>query len=184
MWGKQIIQNKRSLILSLLVLLASLYLECQAISTPGYIITTKSDTIYGWVQLSRFDQVTGGLVLKGIEEESFHSRVVFISQEGNRFKTYFPEMLFGFGFTYDSIDYVYQQITIQRKSIFKSERQQYRFMRLLYESTGGSRYKDVEMIQNPVLQINKDEYLKYNTNLFRIKKNSKQTEQKDTLKSL
>jgi len=152
-----------------------------AIGAPGYIINLQSDTTYGWVQLSRFDQVTGGLVINGIEEESFHSRVVFLAKDKDKFKTYFPEMLLGFGFTYNSTDYIYQQIKIQRKSILESEQHQLRFMRLIYEDKVGSRYKDVQMIPNQSLQINDDKYKKYNTTLFRIKRNSKQT---DSLKCL
>lgn len=155
-----------------------------AIGAKAYIVNLQSDTIYGWVQLSKFDQVTGGLVLNGIEEESFHSRVVFITNDGIKFKTYFPEMLLGFGFTYNSTNYVYRQIKIKRKSIFKSEQFQYRFMRLIDEGKFGSRYKDVQISPNPGLQINEDEHIKYNSNLFRIKRNSKEMESKDTLKKL
>lgn len=88
-------------------------------------------------------------------------------------------MLLGFGFTYNSTDYIYQQIIVQRKSILKSEKQQYRFIRLMYEGNGGSSYKDVQMIPNPGLQMNEDEYIKYNMNLLRIKRDTKQAEQKN-----
>jgi hypothetical protein len=181
---KQLKCNKRRIILVLFVLISLKTIDCLAIDAPGYIITLQSDTVYGSVQLSRFDQVTGGLVLEGIEEESFHSRVVFIARDGKKIKTYFPEMLLGFGFTYNSTDYIYQQAIVQRKSIFKSEKQQYRFIRLVYDGNGGSRYNDVQMIPNPGLQMNEDEYIKYNTNLLRIKRNTKQTEQKNLLKGL
>ncbi|MEI7502924.1 MAG: hypothetical protein WCJ61_06540 [Paludibacter sp.] len=175
-------KQRRILVLFFLVLLKTT--DCLAIITPGYIINLQSDTIYCWVQLSRFDQVTGGLIINGIEEESFHSRVVFVAKDKYKFKTYFPEMLLGYGFSYNSMDYIYQQITVKRKSIIRSERHQLRFMRVMYEGNIGSRYKDMQMIPNPGLQINKDKYIKYNTNLFRIKRNIKQTEQKDSLKSL
>ncbi|NDP20859.1 MAG: hypothetical protein GZ091_07240 [Paludibacter sp.] len=173
---KQLKCCKRLIILVIFVLISLKTIDCFAIDAPGYIINIQSDTIYGWVQLSRFDQVTGGLVLNGIEEESFHSRVVFVARHEKRFKTYFPEMLLGFGFTYNSTDYIFQKIIVQRKSIFKSEKQQYRFMRFVYEGNGGSRYKDVQLIPNPGLQMNEDEYIKYNMNLLRIKRNKKQTE--------
>jgi len=151
----------------------------------GYIITLNSDTIRGIIQLSHFDQVTGGLILNGIEEESFHSRVVFIAKNEKRFRAYFPEMLLGFGFTYISTDYVYRRVLEQRKSIFKNDRQQYRFMRLVYHEEGGVRYKDVRMAPNPGLQSNEDKYLKINTHLFRIKKESKvKVEKRDTIRNL
>jgi hypothetical protein len=154
-------------------------------NTYGYVVTLNSDTIYGVIQLSHFDQVTGGLILNGIEEESFHSRVVFIAKNEKRFKTYFPEMLLGFGFTYRSVNYVYQRVLEQRKSIFKSDMQQYRFLRLVYQDEGGVRYKDVRMAPNPGLQSNEDEYMKFNTHLFRIKKeNGLKIEKRDTIRNL
>ena len=156
-----------------------------AINAPGYIITNNQDTIYGIIQLSHFDQVTGGLILNGIEEESFHSRIVFSVKDETRFKTYFPEMILGFGFTYKSINYMYQRITVQRKSIFKNEKQQYRFMRLIYSENGNFRYKDVRMISNAGLESNRDKYLKYNSNLFRIKTDTvKKSVEIDSLKRL
>jgi hypothetical protein len=156
-----------------------------AIKAEGYILDINSDTIYGHIQLSRFDQVTGGLILNGIEEESLHSRVVFGAKNEKRFNAYFPEMLLGFGFKYQSKDYVFQRILVQRKSIIKSEKQQYRFMRLIYQENGGSRYKDVLAIPNPGLVSNKDGFLIYNSHLFRIKKNrTLKNESKDSLNSL
>jgi hypothetical protein len=154
-------------------------------NTYGYIITLNSDTIHGIVQLSHFDQVTGGLILNGIEDESFHSRVVFIGKNEKRFKAYFPEMLLGFGFTYRSVDYVYNRVLEQRKSIFKNDRQQYRFLRLVYFEEGGVRYKDVRMAPNPGLQSNEDKCLKFNTHLFRLKKENKmKVEKHDTIRNL
>lgn len=170
--------------LFLVIVMLAFSLVASALKVEGYIVTLKSDTIRGYIQLSKFDQVTGALVLNGIEEESFHSRVVFAAQNEKRFQTYFPEMILGFGFEYESMDYIYQQIVIQRKSIFKSERQQYSFMRLVYDEENGSRYKDVRKMPNPGLESNSDLYLKYNLNLFRLKKNAIINEKKDSLKSL
>ena len=181
----KILQHRNFKTLILLSMLFGFNIAGFAINAPGYIITNNQDTIYGIVQLSRFDQVTGGLILNGIEEESFHSRIVFSVKDETRFKTYFPEMILGFGFTYKSINYMYQRITVQRKSIFKNEKQQYRFMRLIYSENGNFRYKDVRMISNPGLVSNKDKYLKYNSNLFRIKTDTvKKSVEIDSLKRL
>lgn len=167
-----------------IIFLCGLSTSVFAFKVEGYIVTLKSDTIRGYVQLSKFDQVTGGFVLNGIEEESFHSRVVFAAQNEKRFQTYFPEMILGFGFEYESTDYVFKQIVIQRKSIFKSERLQYSFMRLVYDEENGCRYKDIRKMPNPGLDSNSDLYLKYNLNLFRLKKKAIMNEKKDSLKSL
>ncbi len=139
----------------------------------GYIITLHSDTIYGEIQLSRFNQVTGGLILNGIEEESFHSRVVFVAKGERKFHTYFPEMILGFGFIYQSTTYIYEQVMIKMKSIFRGEKQQCTFMRLLYDGSYGTTYHDVRIIQNPGLQSNHDRYLKFNTFLYRLKSDEK-----------
>jgi len=154
-------------IVSVLFLLSA---GAKAVSNAqGYIVTLNSDTIYGYIQLTRFDQVTGGLVLNGIEEDSFHSRVVFVPVGESHFKVYFPEMLLGFGFVHQSQNYIYQRVTDSRKSIFKSERQQYRFMRLVCKNADVVIYKDVRMMSNPDLQSNRDKWLKFNTHLFRVK---------------
>ena len=150
-----------------------------AFSTSGYIITINSDTIYGQIQLSHFNQVTGGLVLNGIEEESFHSRVVFAKQNEKRFQTYFPEMLLGFGFRYGSINYTFQQAIIQHKSIFKSENFQTRFVRVLYRDSIKSLAKDLFFTPNPGLKSNNDKYLKYNSYIFNARSSAGKP---DTLK--
>ena len=58
-------------------------------------------------------------------------------------------------------------------------------MRLIYSEDGNFRYKDVRMISNPGLVSNKDKYLKYNSNLFRIKMDTvKKSVEIDSLKRL
>ena len=141
-----------------------------ALKTKGYIITLNSDTILGLVQLSRFDQITGNFILNGIEEESFYSRVVFKNNNKKKFKCYFPEMIIGFGFSYDSIDYIYNRVLIERKSMVKKESLQYCFMRSIYKNSDGERYKSMETIDNPGLQSNTNKKLKFNWHLFRINK--------------
>ncbi len=145
-------------------------LKSFALTGVGYIITLQSDTVYGQVQLSRFDQVTGGLILNGIEDESFYSRVVFEKNGERNFHTYFSEMISGFGFIYKSTSYIYEQVAVNMKSIFQSEKRQYRFMRLLSNGTYETTHAGVRMIQNPGLQSNHDRYLKFNTFLHRLKK--------------
>jgi hypothetical protein len=101
-----------------------------ALSAKGYIVTLQSDTVYGWVQVGRFDQTTGGFLLNGIETASYSWRVVFATKEEKRYKTYFPETILGFGFVYKSEEYIYERTEVKRKSIFKNEGLQYRFVRI------------------------------------------------------
>jgi len=162
-----------SKILFTTVILLVFAIKSFAITAEGYIITLHSDTIYGQIQLSRFNQVTGGLILNGIEEESFHSRVVFKIKGESKFHTYFPEMISEFGFIYKTTTYIYEQVTEKRKSIFQSEKPRYWFMRLLYDGTYEVTYNDIRIMQNPGLQSNKDRYLKSNSFLYRFKPKEK-----------
>jgi hypothetical protein len=142
---------------------------CWALEANGYIITLNSDTIYGKIQLTRFNQTTGAFILNGIEEESFYTKVVFCPKGSKSYKAYFPEMLSGFGFLYKSKPYAYQQAIIQHKSIFKSGNYQTRFVHILYNDSIGSVTKDLHFVPNPVLQSSTDKYLKYNSYIFRLK---------------
>ena len=144
-------------------------LACFASTTNGYIVTLKSDTIYGKIQLTCFDQVSGGLILNGIEEESFHSRVVFCPNNSQTYKAYFPEMLRGFGFKYKNTYYTFQQAVIKHKSIFKSENYQTRFVRVLYKDSIRSLTKDIHYFPNPGLASNTERYLRYNSYIFKVK---------------
>ena len=175
----------KHLILLIFLIITGYNNSCNAINAKGYIITNKGDTVQGIIQLSRFDQVTGGLVLNGIEEESFHSRVVFKAVENKKFITYFPEMILGFGFKYLSTNYIYRSILVQRKSIIKSEQQQCRFVRLIYGENDEHLYKDVRFTPNTGLDCNNDKYLKYNSYRFRVKQNLKiPAEKADSLKNI
>jgi len=172
----------KNLLVIIAFLCSSLWIS--AINIKGYIITLQSDTVWGRIQLSKFDQVTGGFVLKGVEEESFHSRVVFCPDNEKRFKAYFPEMLLEFGFLYDSIPYIYKQIKVERKSLFKNERIQICFVRLLGEDADVVNFKELRVLPNPGLKSNNDSYLRFNSYHFRIKRSEiKQTnDSTDSLK--
>jgi len=169
--------------LFLVAVLFSFTVSGCAIKADGYIANNNSDTIYGRIQLSRFDQVTGGFILNGgIDEESLHSRVYFAKTNERKFSVYYPEMLLGFGFEYKSVNYTFRRVVVPRKSIFKSEKQQYRFMRFLDNENGESRYKDAGAMKNPGMDANQDEFLRYSSHRFRVKKGNR--EKNDTLKNL
>lgn len=110
----------RNRILCLLILfcgLDGLNNDCHAIKVAGYILNENSDTIHGTIQLSRFNQVTGGFKLNGIELESFHSRLVFKGLNEKSFVTYFPEKITGFGFKYKSVNYIFNRFVVNHNSI-------------------------------------------------------------------
>ena len=99
---------------------------------PGYIISNKTDTIFGEIKVSRFDLYTGGFVINGINLEPFHSMVRFKEIGQGRFRTYEPEYLIGFGFLDNTINYRFKRFKIESKSIVKTGRERFRFLSLIY----------------------------------------------------
>ena len=126
----------------MLVFAALMTMQGSAKSVRGFITTLKSDTVWGFVQVSRFNQVTGGLMLHGIELESFHSRVVFRADGEKRFTTYFPEMLSGFGFKYNDELFIYEQQKIAHKNMFGGISEELKFMRVQEQTDLMIRFKE------------------------------------------
>lgn len=126
----------------LLVLGALMTMQSYANSARGFITTLANDTVWGFVQVSRFNQVTGGLLLHGIELESFHSRVVFRADDEKRFKSYFPEMISGFGFKYKDELYIFQQQIITHKNMFSGVSEELKFMRVQEQTNLLIRFKE------------------------------------------
>jgi hypothetical protein len=122
---------------------------CSAISVPGYIITENSDTLAGTIHLNKFDQTNGSLIISGFDVESLYSKVSFKTASDKRFKTYEPGSILGFGFSYKSTLFIFKSFTLKRNSLVKSEREQSRFLCLVYQGYM-SLFKDIEMTQyNP-----------------------------------
>lgn len=119
------------------------YNYCQAIHVPGYIITEKSDTVFGTIQLQKFDQVSGGLIINGFDRGILYKQLFFKSLTDKRYKTYLPETISGFGFNYDKEKYVFQSFTLDRKSMVKREHYQSRFLCLVYKGSL-SLFKDIK----------------------------------------
>jgi|GEM_PF-1992983 len=174
--------GRKKMILRLSLIFCGLILlnnSSRAIQTSGYIINAKSDTIHGVIQLSRFDQVTGGFILNGIEMASFHTKVTFKSNSEKRFKTYFPEMIMGFGFRYKSTNYFFRQFTVNHQSILASESQQNRFLCLIYKGSF-ELYRDITFGVNPYT-FRDEQFLTISDNfiysgskgLLKVEKNSK-----------
>jgi len=183
---KRSFQSRKWLIFKLSLIFGGLTLinnSSQAIHTPGYIIDAKSDTIYGTVQLSRLNQITGGYTLNGIELESFHTKVTFKSNSENRYKTYFPEMILGFGFSYKSTNYFFRQFTVNHTSLIARESQQQRFLCLIYKGSY-ELYKDLSFVANPYI-FRTEQFLSYSDYfLYSASKGLIKIEKNKELKSL
>jgi len=113
-----------------------------ACKVPGYIIKNGSDTVFGKVRVSYFDIYTGAIFLFGINMEPFHSVLYFREKNTSGFKSFTPNDISGFGFTYKSINYRFKTFVIESKSIVKSERIKLRFLNLIYQGKVAI-YKDI-----------------------------------------
>lgn len=165
---------KRYNLFFILILFAGNF--CVAGTVRGFVVTTTSDTLWGLVQVSHFNQVTGALVIGGIETESFFSRVVFRGDNQSGFETYFPENLKAFGFAYEDVLFFFESKAVERKSIFKSERSRLRFVRVLCDDRMNTIYKELYYLPNPSLDSNFEHFIRYDTyyrqESGRIKKNN------------
>jgi hypothetical protein len=177
---------KRKEILRLLTVLYGIIcinVYCNALIVPGYIINEKSDTVYGTVQLSRFNQFTGGFMINGIDFETLHLKVIFRANDDSRFKSFSPEMISEFGFNYDSTDYVFKSFIIYYKSLFKVDRQRNRFLCLVYKGNIDL-FEDLA-IYNPLFKSSHDDYLTYRDYfLYNASRGLLKLEANDTIKNI
>ena len=177
-------RHKYLIVLVIFIGLFSIYIDCNATEAPGYIVTENRDTISGVVQLSWFDQLTGGFILNGVEKESFYSRVIFKSKGESNFQTYFPESITGFGFRYDGVNYFYQRFKVERNSILVSENHQYRFLNLLYKGSL-ELYKDITFVENLHANTTHEKYLCFSSYyLFSPKKGLVRAEKNNQYKNV
>jgi len=181
---KQKMICRHLIVLVILIGLFSIHTDCNATEAPGYIITEKHDTISGVVQLSWFDQLTGGFILNGVDQESFYSRVVFKAKEEHQFLTFFPESILGFGFRYDGVNYFYQRFEVERYSIVVNESHQKRFLNLQYKGSL-ELYKDITFIENPHANTSHEKYLSFSSYyLFSPKKGLVRAEKNNQYKNV
>jgi len=141
--------NKIRFIIIVLVLTLNLN-SVLANKVPGYIIKNSSDTIFGEIKVSRFDIYTGGIFFYGINLEPFHSILYFKENNKNRFKSFTPNDITGFGFIYKSTDYRFKTFVIESKSIVKSERRKSKFLNLIYQGKIAV-YKDIVRKDNYIM---------------------------------
>jgi hypothetical protein len=120
---------------------------CKAIKVPAYIIVEHSDTIHGTIKLNKFSQITSGFILKGFDMESLHYKILFKGNADKSYKTFYPEMILGFGFTYNSVNYNFKSFLLEYKSIIKKERLKNRFLYLVYKGKVDL-YKDIVYVNN------------------------------------
>lgn len=146
----------------LLILFTGLFVtteNCFSKDVAGFIVTNENDTIFGTVQVSKFDQLNGALMLFGYESNSFYSSVVFKSKDQKRFKNYFPENISGFSYSDKDGNFFFKSFKIKHNSIFENEKERYQFLCLVYKGSY-ELYKDLYFVENTY--VNK-RYEKYQT---------------------
>lgn len=133
------------LLLGIICLLPAQY--CSAKKVPGYVVSHSSDTINGEIEIPRYDILTRGYSINGINLESLYISVRFKNPNKKKRKriTYSPTDIKAFGFKYKESRYLFKSFTIENKSIIKSEREQQRFLSLILyaELSKIAIYKDV-----------------------------------------
>ncbi len=132
--------------------------NCFGKNVPGFIVTNNSDTIFGTVQVSKFDQLTGRLILDGYETQSFYSRVVFKSSNQKQFLNYYPENISGFGFSDKYGNYFFKSFKIKHKSIFENGRERYEFLCLIYKGTF-ELYESLYFVENMYVNQRFEKYI-------------------------
>lgn len=134
--------------------------ESYSKEAPGYILTKDADTIFGDIKIYSYNANTNSFSLNGINLESFYSIVFFKESETKRFKKYEPEDIYGFGFFYQSSEYIFHKFQLEFNSLFKSDEYRFRFLNLIYKG-------EVSLYRNMVRYPNPDKYKNiYKSNAF------------------
>lgn len=119
---------------------------CKALEAEGYIITEKSDTVFGTVKLTKFQN--GRVLLNGFDVESLQYQISFKEKDGRRYKTHFPGSIVGFGFTYEYENYSFTSFIIDYKSVLPADRQRNRFLCRVYKGKLNL-YQNIITVNNP-----------------------------------
>lgn len=140
---------KRSInrIFLLVILFVSLFsVKCRALEAEGYIIKENSDTVFGTIRLTKFQN--GHVLLNGFNVESLQYQISFKEKDTRKFRTHMPGSIVGFGFTYDYEDYFFTSFIIDYKSVIPTDRQRNRFLCRVYEGKLNL-YQNIITINNP-----------------------------------
>lgn len=168
----------------LVVILMMINNNSEAKKIPGFIITNDFDTIVGDVRMYLFNRVSGNINITGIDLETYFYEVSFKELDTKQYKTYKPQDIIGFSFTYNTTKYMFHRFIIERKSIVKKERKTYRFLNLLFKNEislysdlnrvyHGNNIKDTHDLSKPPSFMYKDYYLYNNTvGLSKINRNT------------
>ncbi len=129
------------------ILFVSLFsVKCRALEAEGYIIRENSDTIFGTIRLTKFQN--GHVLLNGFNIESLQYQISFKEKDARKFRTHMPGSIIGFGFTYDYEDYFFTSFIIDYKSVVPTDRQRNRFLCRVYKGKLNL-YQNIITVNNP-----------------------------------
>lgn len=131
-----------------------------ALKVPGFIVLEISDTVFGEVQLNKYDNLTGGIVFDGINLNILYSSVTFKSSDESAYKTYYPCDIAGYGYTYQKKRYIFTSFTPENKNMFSKESGRCKFLLLVHRGKIDL-YRDIEIVSNSVSGGNADAYYMY-----------------------
>ncbi|MBN2165976.1 MAG: hypothetical protein JW717_06850 [Marinilabiliaceae bacterium] len=126
----------------IIVCLAFFVINVQAKRIPGYIILENRDTIWGEIELRRFNFFTGNITLGDFDFDLMHKGVEFRKKGGKRSDSYLAEELKGFCYQYKNTLCEYRKFIVDYKSIVPNETQRSRLLKELYKGSIVL-YKDV-----------------------------------------
>lgn len=154
---------------------------------PGFIVTPNNDTLTGTVKVSRFDLHDGSFMVNTINLEPLYNSVLFKADQSSRFKSFSPTDIRSFTFHYGNRIYKFESKELEMNSIFYSEQQRNRFLRVVYEGNV-SMYENRERISSEGAGRNKTkvilhQYFLYNDRygLTRLEKTKAYLSLKDIL---
>jgi hypothetical protein len=120
--------------------------KCRALEAEGYIIKENSDTVFGTIKLTKFQN--GNVLLNGFNIESLQYQISFKEKDTHKFRTHMPGSIAGFGFTYDYEDYFFTSFIIDYKSVVPTDRQRNRFLCRVYKGKLNL-YQNIITVNNP-----------------------------------
>lgn len=126
-----------------------------AIDAEGYIITEKSDTVFGSVKLTKFQN--GRVLLNGFDLETLQYQVSFRGKDERKYRTHYPGTIAGFGFTYEYEDYSFTSFVIDYKSVVPNDRQRNRFLCRVYHGKLNL-YRNIITVNNPSAFNNQSDF--------------------------
>jgi hypothetical protein len=118
----------------------------KALEAEGYIIKENSDTVFGTIKLTKFQN--GYVLLSGFNVETLQYQISFKEKDGRKFRTHLPGSIVGFGFTYEYENFTFTSFIIDYKSVIPADKQRNRFLCRIHKGKLNL-YQNIITVKNP-----------------------------------